>query len=86
MSIEIEQDAQETYSFLLNIFISWQSARYEGRNQARAIRDCAKRLSNQTSDELLKCKLKSLAKEKRDHKVLIAVGASHAQFKGLGWL
>lgn len=49
--MQITQDAQEAHSMILTLLLSWQLARYFGKNQAGAIKKTARKLKNETKDK-----------------------------------
>ncbi len=84
--MEIEKDAEELYSQMTTLLLSWQIARYMGKNEAGAIKKTSRKLMSETKCPEIYATLKKIARCKSDFKVVDTLKKCLAENKRLGYL
>ncbi len=84
--IEVEENAEELYSNMITLLLAWQTARYEGKNQAGRIKKCARKLMTQTKDADSYKVFKQIARCQSDFKVIETVERCYSENKRLGYI
>jgi hypothetical protein len=84
--IEVEKDAEQLYSQMITLLLSWQIARYTGKNQAGAVKKTARKLLNETKDAQTYETFKKIARCQSDFKVIETMQKCFDENKRLGYL
>jgi hypothetical protein len=84
--MEIEKDAAELYGQMITLLLAWQTARYEGKNEAGRVKKCARKLMSETKDPESYAVFKKIARCQSDFKVIETVKLCYEENKRLGYL
>lgn len=84
--IEVEKDAEQLYSNMITLLLSWQLARYFGKSQAGAIKKTARKLLKTTKDATAYKNFRLIAYSKNDKEVVRMATLAYDDCKRLGYL
>ena len=84
--MSVDEDAQELYSGMVTLLLSWQLARYFGRSEVAAIKKTARKLLTELKDEQSYDVIKKIAYSKSDFKVIETVKRCYEENKRLGYI
>lgn len=84
--IEVEKDAEQLYSNMITLLLSWQLARYFGKSQAAAVKKTARKLLKETKDVDTYNVFKKIAYSSSDFKVIETMQKCFDENKRLGYL
>lgn len=84
--MEITKDAEQLYSQMITLLLSWQIARYMGKNEAGAIKKTARKLMNETKDPEIYATFKKIARCESDFKAVEVAKKCFDENKRLGIL
>ncbi len=82
--VEITKDAQEAHSMILTLLLSWQIARYMGKNQAASIKKTARKLKSQTKDPAVFDMFRKIAVATSEKQVIVTIEKCFKGWQELG--
>lgn len=84
--MNVEKDAEQLYSDMITLLLSWQLARYFGKSQAAAVKKTARKLLKETKDVDAYNVFKKIAYSSSDFKVIETMQKCFDENKRLGYI